>query len=144
MTRHLKAMTVFRLLVLFIMLLPGVVFLVGAFAGLPPPLLEYVQSQQHRQNAGAIPIGPFGFAFLLAIVLVLISIFIGLWRFRRVARTFYLILTLLYACYLPFIGPLVLPAAVVPVVYLAYLAQGALLAMAYLPPVGDLFSAQQT
>ncbi|MFL6519515.1 MAG: hypothetical protein ACJ8NS_04785 [Chthoniobacterales bacterium] len=141
-----KPRLVFKLLIVSTVLFPILTAVIGAlpFTTLPIPLSEFLRSQ---------PIGPaamFGdlpralmLVLSIAVVVVGLTAFIGLWRFRPWGRALYVGLTLVYALCMPLMGPLVLPASLTPVFYVGYLLQGALIAMAYLPPIADMFATRK-
>jgi hypothetical protein len=73
-------------------------------------------------------------------IIALVVVTIGLWLFRPWGRSGYVVLLLLCVISMFFASPSVLPAPAFACAALNYFIQGALIAMAFLPPVAQLFS----
>jgi hypothetical protein len=115
-----------------------------AFSTLPAPLFDYLQSTPIGVAAVFSRVPPFLMLPLIIVVTIAgVASFVGLWKFRPWGRLLYVVITVLYVACMPLMGLLVVPPAATPLFYLGYLLQGALIAMAYLPPVADLFTTQK-
>ena len=77
---------------------------------------------------------------VVSIILLTVVTTAGLWIFRPWARVAYLPVSLVYVYLLPFGSPYVPSGVGRGAQFIVYLMQGVLLAMAYLPPVGQLFT----
>ncbi|MFL6519512.1 MAG: hypothetical protein ACJ8NS_04770 [Chthoniobacterales bacterium] len=142
-----KPRLVFKLLIVSTVLFPILTAVIGAlpFTTLPIPLSEFLRSQP-TGSAAMFAGFPRSLILLLgiAVVIVVLAAFVGLWRFRRWGRALYVAVTVVYAVCMPLMGPLVLPASLTPLFYVGYLIQGAVIAMAYLPPVADVFATKRS
>lgn len=138
-----SARGVFRSLIVLAFLIPFVtpVAAMLSCSTLPAPLLNYLQSEPSGSMAAFSRL-PRSVAILSGALAIAAAIFatIGLFTFRRWGRSLYVLLTVLYMVCMPFMGPLVLPAALTPLFCLSYLIQGGIIAMAYLPPITQLYA----
>jgi hypothetical protein len=121
----------------------GIVTVIS-LSSLPAPLLEYLQATPSGTAAlfARLP-KPVPLLSGILVIAVGLASFVGLWRFRRWGRSLYVAFTIVYILIMPLMGVLVLPAAATPLLYVGYLLQGALIAMAYLPPIADVFATQK-
>src|SRR6266478_7064198 len=134
----------FRLLIVFsfVWLIVAVTVSTPSIPSLPQSLLDYLL-QHTPDRPGFIPQSASkGVALMVSLVVLVISIatIIGMWRFRPWARVLFVFGTGLGLLSQIFAGPTVLPGAAAFCFSVAEFTQGATVAIAFLPPVSDLFS----
>jgi hypothetical protein len=132
------------MLILLSFILPSVagMVLVLTAHSLPSPLLDWLL----QQPADRYPLIPQSLdrrvALLIsgiAAIAVVVAI-IGLFRFRRWARSAYVVITVLYFLGLYFARPCVLPAPAFCIFAISYMVQGAIITMAFSLPTSLLFA----
>jgi hypothetical protein len=134
----------FRLLIVFsfVWLIIAVIVSTLTIPSLPQSLLDYLL-QHTPDRPGFIPqsVGK-GVALSISIVVLVVSIatIVGMWRFRPWARVLFVIGTAFGLLSQIFAGPVVLPGAASFCFSVAEFTQGATVAIAFLPPVSNLFS----
>jgi uncharacterized membrane protein len=82
----------------------------------------------------------FATAFAEALFLALL---VGLWFFRRWARSLFVVLlglALLYSIFRPYQAASIPSPFVITIMWIMVMLHGAIVAMSFLPPVGDMFS----
>jgi hypothetical protein len=138
------AKRLFRLLIVLSVILPFVAaaVLMMTLRTLPIPLLDWLM-QQPADRPALIPQSfDRGLALLISVVfsVAVIVVTIGLILFRRWARSAYVVIMVLYVGALFLAPPSVLPAPAFGVFAIVYFVQGAIIAMAFLPPTSLLFA----
>ncbi len=110
---------------------------------LPAPLLDYLRQTPADRPALLPQSLDRGVALLIGAIasIAILVVLVGLWRFRRWGRTGYVVITFLYFLSMIFAPPAVLPAPAFASFAIGYLFQGALITMAFLPPIALLFTA---
>jgi hypothetical protein len=97
----------------------------------------------HERFTAQDPLGPFlGLLIELPIAAAIVVIIVGLWQFRWWARIGYVAISLAYAIvaiFFPSHASFEHSPAVAAFAYFEVLSQGALIAMAFLPPVSKRF-----
>lgn len=125
-----------------------VVFVVSA-RSLPAPLHDYILVRAHeRPFYMPRSLTPWltiliGLSVLVCSATIAIAIPVGLYRFRRWARTGYVAIAALCTISLFWSGPVVCPSATFACFEIGSFIQGALVTAAFLPPFAELFATQQ-
>ncbi|MGH9553482.1 MAG: hypothetical protein ACRD3W_29135 [Terriglobales bacterium] len=120
--------------------------LVVSIRTLPSPLLDWLMQQPADRPALVPQSLDRGVALLIsaAISIVILVVTIGLFLFRRWARSAYVVITTLYFVALFFARPSVLPSPAFAVFAVGYFVQGVIIAMAFLPPTSELFVSKRS
>lgn len=107
------------------------------FPGLIPEGVRFAEEQYWNQ----IPTGVFAFRLVVFIAYVVASLvaFVGLYQFKRWARSANLVLTALIVVFAPAMGHILLSGVAQGLADLALLLWGAVLALAYFSSISDRF-----
>lgn len=130
--------TLFRLLVIGEIVLGILTIIVHTLteSTLPPPLLEYVESQPSGSITG---LDIFLFAAAAGILIMLVVSSVGLLVFWRPSRLLYLLTLVVALLIAPLLGPEVNTGWEAPFDEAASVVSGAILALAYFSPIKVLF-----
>jgi hypothetical protein len=136
--------TLFRLLIVFsfVWLIVAVTVSTLTIPYLPQPLRDYLL-QHTPDRPGFIPQSVSkGVVLVISLVVLVISVatIVGMWRFRPWARVLFVVGTAFGLLSQIFASPTVLPGAASFCFSVAEFMQGVTIAIAFLPPVSNLFS----
>ncbi|WP_332420274.1 hypothetical protein, partial [Vibrio metschnikovii] len=127
-----------------VILISGLVTsIVGIIAGfslsetLPPILQEYLLQAEKKE------VSNFEMVFLLVASLALLVLLpvstVGLWKFKRWARTLYIVISIVFIPLSIFVGPIVMNSWEAMFNEIAILLEGILIAMMFMGPISEKF-----
>ncbi|WP_217519020.1 hypothetical protein [Vibrio metschnikovii] len=127
-----------------VILISGLVTsIVGIIAGfslsetLPPILQEYLLQAEKKE------VSNFEMVFLLVASLALLVLLpvstVGLWKFKRWARTLYIVISIVFIPLSIFFGPIVMNSWEAMFNEIAILLEGILIAMMFMGPISEKF-----
>ncbi|WP_217523153.1 hypothetical protein [Vibrio metschnikovii] len=130
-----------------VILISGLVTsIVGIIAGfslsetLPPILQEYLLQAEKKE------VSNFEMVFLLVASLALLALLVllpvstaGLWKFKRWARTLYIVISIVFIPLSIFVGPIVMNSWEAMFNEIAILLEGILIAMIFMGPISEKF-----